>query len=123
MNALVSTEELAQHPDWRIFDCRHDLGQPELGERQYREAHIPDALFAHLDRDLSAPKSGKNGRHPLPDAKAFGAWLGRQGVRHSVSAPVATSRMAAAMGMIRPKAARGLRPGERPPSAGAALAA
>ena len=80
---LVSTAELAAHlGKWRIFDCRHDLAQPELGERQYREAHIPGALFAHLDRDLSAAKSGKNGRHPLPDPKAFGAWLGRQGVRN-----------------------------------------
>jgi len=79
---LVSTADLAAHlGDWRIFDCRHDLMKPELGESQYREAHIPGALFASLDRDLSAPKNGKNGRHPLPDPEAFAAWLGRQGVR------------------------------------------
>jgi thiosulfate/3-mercaptopyruvate sulfurtransferase len=78
---LVSTAELAAHLDaWRVFDCRHDLAKPEFGEQQYRQAHIPGALFAHLDRDLSAPKSGRNGRHPLPDPAAFGAWLGRQGV-------------------------------------------
>jgi thiosulfate/3-mercaptopyruvate sulfurtransferase len=78
---LVSTAELAAHLEaWRVFDCRHDLAKPELGEQQYRQAHIPGALFAHLDRDLSAPKSGKNGRHPLPEPAAFGAWLGRQGV-------------------------------------------
>jgi thiosulfate/3-mercaptopyruvate sulfurtransferase len=78
---LVSTAELAAQLDtWRVFDCRHDLAQPDLGERQYREAHIPGARFAHLDRDLSAPKSGKNGRHPLPDPKAFGAWLAHQGI-------------------------------------------
>lgn len=78
---LVSTEELAQHPEWRVFDCRHDLAQPALGEQQYAEAHVPGALFAHLDRDLSAPKTGKNGRHALPEAKTFIAWLGRQGVK------------------------------------------
>ena len=81
---VVSTAELASHlKDWRIFDCRHDLAKPELGEHQYREAHIPGALFAHLDRDLSAPKTGKNGRHPLPDANTFGSWLGRQGLKRS----------------------------------------
>jgi thiosulfate/3-mercaptopyruvate sulfurtransferase len=81
---LVSTSELAAHlRDWRIFDCRHDLTKPELGEAQYREAHIPGALFASLDRDLSAPKNGKNGRHPLPDPEAFAAWVGRQGVKPS----------------------------------------
>jgi thiosulfate/3-mercaptopyruvate sulfurtransferase len=79
---LVSTEELAAHlAVWRVFDCRHDLMKPELGAQQYREAHIPGALFAHLEHDLSAPKSGKNGRHPLPAPAAFIAWLGRQGVR------------------------------------------
>jgi len=82
---LVSTMELArsleQNAGWRLFDCRHDLAQPNLGERQYREAHLPGALFAHLDRDLSAPKTGSNGRHPLPDPGRFASWLGAQGLR------------------------------------------
>jgi thiosulfate/3-mercaptopyruvate sulfurtransferase len=81
-NTLVSPAELAAHlGEWRVFDCRHDLAQPDLGERQYREAHIPGALFAHLDRDLSGPKNGRNGRHPLPAPDIFGAWLASQGVR------------------------------------------
>jgi thiosulfate/3-mercaptopyruvate sulfurtransferase len=78
---LVSTDELAQHPEWRVFDCRHDLADPAAGERQYAESHLPGALFAHLDRDLSAPKTGKNGRHALPEAKTFIAWLGKQGLK------------------------------------------
>lgn len=81
MSTLVTTEELAQHPEWRIFDCRHDLANPQQGEQQYAEAHIPGALFAHLDRDLSAPRSGGNGRHPLPEARSFMGWLGRQGLK------------------------------------------
>jgi len=81
LSALASTEELAAHPEWRLFDCRHDLANPALGEQQYVEAHIPGALFAHLDRDLSAPRTGSNGRHPLPEARAFIAWLGRQGLK------------------------------------------
>jgi thiosulfate/3-mercaptopyruvate sulfurtransferase len=80
---LVSTAELAAHPDWRVLDCRHDLAKPALGEEQYREAHIPGALFAHLDRDLSAPKTGRNGRHPLPRPELFTAWLGSQGIEPS----------------------------------------
>ena len=77
---LVSTAEVAAHPEWRLFDCRHDLAKPALGEEQYRGAHIPGALFAHLDRDLSAPKTGRNGRHPLPDPNDFVKWLERSGV-------------------------------------------
>src|SRR5688572_21150958 len=80
---LVSTGELAARPQWRVFDCRHDLARPELGEQQYREAHIPGALFAHLDRDLSATKTGRNGRHPLPKPETFIAWVGRQGLQAS----------------------------------------
>ena len=78
---LVSTQQLADHlSEWRIFDCRHDLVKPALGEQRYGEAHIPGALFAHMERDLSGPKSGKNGRHPLPDPAIFVAWLGKRGL-------------------------------------------
>ena len=68
---LVSTAELARHPEWRVFDCRHDLARPQFGAQQYAQAHIPGALFAHLDRDLSGPTTGGNGRHPLPAPEAF----------------------------------------------------
>ena len=78
---LVSTQALASHPQSRVFDCRHDLAKPDLGEQQYREAHLPGAMFAHLERDLSAAKTGRNGRHPLPEASTFIAWLGRQGLK------------------------------------------
>jgi len=81
LSTLVTTEELAQHPEWRVFDCRHDLANPALGEQQYQEAHIPGALFASLDRDLSAPKNGGNGRHPLPEARSFLSWMGKQGLK------------------------------------------
>ena len=34
----------------------------------------------HLDKDLAAPLTGRNGRHPLPDPRTFAAWLSRMGV-------------------------------------------
>ena len=81
---LVSTKNLEENlSSWRVFDCRHDLAKPELGAQHYREAHIPGALFAHLDRDLSAPRTGSNGRHPLPYPDTFAAWLGEQGLNPS----------------------------------------
>ena len=81
---LVSTAELAAHlqdPAWVVFDCRHDLANPVVGEQAYAKAHIPGARFLHVDRDLAAPLTGKNGRHPLPDAHAFMQKLGAAGVR------------------------------------------
>ena len=81
---LVSTQQLADHlKGWRVFDCRHDLMKPELGAEQYRQAHIPGALFAHMEHDLSGPKTGKNGRHPLPEFREFVQWVGSKGVNPS----------------------------------------
>ena len=80
-STLVSTGELAANlAKWRVFDCRHDLAKPELGEQQYREGHIQGALFAHLERDLSGKKTGRNGRHPLPDPQDFEKWLEKTGL-------------------------------------------
>jgi len=80
---LVGAGELAAHlddPAWIVFDCRHDLAQPEAGEQAYAEAHIPGARFLHLDRDLAGPMTGRNGRHPLPDPRRFAAKLATTGV-------------------------------------------
>jgi thiosulfate/3-mercaptopyruvate sulfurtransferase len=70
-------------PDLLVVDVRHQLSDPAAGERAYRESHLPGAVFLHLDRDLSGPINGRNGRHPLPDparlAKCFGQiGIGRQ---------------------------------------------
>ena len=80
-STLVSTGELAANlVKWRVFDCRHDLAKPDLGEQQYRAGHVPGALFAHLDRDLPGRKTGKNGRHPLPEPQDFERWLEKTGL-------------------------------------------
>jgi thiosulfate/3-mercaptopyruvate sulfurtransferase len=50
------------------------------GETQYAAGHIPGARFVHMDRDLSGPKTGRNGRHPLPTPEAGAALFGRLGI-------------------------------------------
>ena len=83
LTALAGTGDLSGHlddPDWIVFDCRHDLAAPERGRAEYAQSHIPGARFLHLDEDLSAPKTGKNGRHPLPDPERLAEKLGRAGV-------------------------------------------
>ncbi len=80
---LVGTAQLAaklEDPDWVVFDCRHDLANPDVGPREYAAGHIPGARFLHVDRDLAAPPSGSNGRHPLPDPEVFMRTLGNAGV-------------------------------------------
>lgn len=82
-HTLISTEALAANlsdPDLVVFDCRHDLMDVASGRKAYAAGHIPGARFAHLDENLSGPKTGRSGRHPLPAATQFASWLGQQGV-------------------------------------------
>jgi thiosulfate/3-mercaptopyruvate sulfurtransferase len=83
LTALVDTGVLARRlsdPEWIIFDCRHELADPARGRAEYAQSHIPGARFLDLDGDLSAPRTGKNGRHPLPDPEELSRRLGQAGV-------------------------------------------
>lgn len=70
-DTLVSVGQLGEHldhPGWVIVDCRFSLAEPDKGESEYRQGHIPGSYYAHLDRDLSSPViPGVTGRHPLPE--------------------------------------------------------
>ena len=107
---LVTVEQLRQlqagdKPSFMLFDCSFDLMKPEAGAQQYAAAHIPGALYANLDTDLSAkhgvpgahgevvtaqedgvPASG--GRHPLPSREKFAAWLSGIGFANDMQAVV-----------------------------------
>ena len=82
MQTLIDVHQLRQHLDdaeWRVVDCRFALADPPKGRQAYLEHHIPGAVYAHLDEDLSSPiVPGVTGRHPLPDveklAAKFSAW-------------------------------------------------
>lgn len=67
-------------PNWVIIDCRFDLANVDYGETAYAEAHIPGAVYAHLDRDMSGPPVTDNGRHPLPSVEQMRAVFGRFGI-------------------------------------------
>jgi len=80
---LVSVPVLNQHlkdPAWSVVDCRHDLTNTAFGRAAYGDGHIEGAIFIHMDDDLSGPKTGTNGRHPLPDAEILAARLGALGI-------------------------------------------
>lgn len=68
----------------RVFDCSFELANPAAGREQYRSGHIPGALYAHLDDDLSARRdapAASGGRHPLPSREAFAQRLRAWGLR------------------------------------------
>jgi thiosulfate/3-mercaptopyruvate sulfurtransferase len=81
---LVSPEQLiaalAAGAAPLLVDCSFDLTDVAAGERAYAQGHLPGAIYAHLDRDLSTTKTGRNGRHPLPPRADWAATLARLGV-------------------------------------------
>jgi thiosulfate/3-mercaptopyruvate sulfurtransferase len=79
---LIAAHELAAQlddPHLLIVDCRYDLADTARGAREYAQAHLPGAVYANLDCDLADLHKRGLGRHPLPDAAAFSAVLGRWG--------------------------------------------
>ena len=84
-HALISAPtlraRLASGAPCLLFDCSFDLADPAAGERQHALRHLPGALYLHLDRDLSAPRTdAARGRHPLPDRAAFARHLASLGL-------------------------------------------
>jgi thiosulfate/3-mercaptopyruvate sulfurtransferase len=82
-----------------VFDCSFDLMNPAAGQEQYRQAHIPGAVYAHLDTALSdkgVPDVGgrhqvpadaaSGGRHPLPSREKFAIWLSSVGFANNMQA-------------------------------------
>ena len=84
---LIDTGELAEllsSPQVAIVDSRFTLDDLGWGKRGYQELHIPGAVFADVEDELSGYKTGLNGRHPLPDQSALGALLSRSGIDDTV---------------------------------------
>lgn len=85
---LITPAELLPHledPEWAIVDARFWLAETERGRNDYLAAHIPGAVYVHLDEDLSAPViRGVTGRHPLPTVEQAGRVFSRLGIGSGV---------------------------------------
>ncbi len=105
-STLISASQLLALRDsaapCMVFDCSFDLMNPAAGEAQYRESHIPGAVYAHLDTALSdkgmpdaatgklrpPADAASGGRHPLPSREKFAAWLSSVGFDNTMQAVV-----------------------------------
>jgi len=63
-----------------VVDCRFDLMNADKGRAEYLEGHVPGAVYADLDHDLSAPVGDETGRHPLPGVEELQATFRRLGI-------------------------------------------
>ena len=83
-NTIVSAEALLPeltNPDLIIVDARFSLSDAQAGEQAWQTAHLPNASYVHLDRDLSdKQKPAQFGRHPMPNADDFCQTLMRCGI-------------------------------------------
>lgn len=79
---LIDVAALVACPRAVIVDCRFDLADTARGEAGYAAGHIPGAVYAHLDRDLSDPGGSDRGRHPLPSPTRLATVFGRLGIAH-----------------------------------------
>ena len=106
---LIQVSELRQlissGAPYMVFDCTFDLSNPSVGETRYLESHIPGAIHADLDKNLSArhgspgadgkmlvasdaDKPASGGRHPLPNRERFTTWLSEVGFTNDMQAVV-----------------------------------
>jgi thiosulfate/3-mercaptopyruvate sulfurtransferase len=87
MTTIISPEELAIHlkdPKWVIVDSRFKLADPSQGRLDYETAHIPGAVYVHLEDDLSGPIiKGVTGRHPLPSVEKASDVFSKLGIDSS----------------------------------------
>jgi len=74
--------------DWAVIDARFYLPKPDKAEAEYLEAHIPGAVYAHLDRDLSGPLTGTNGRHPMASVEQMADRFSKWGIDENVQVVV-----------------------------------
>jgi thiosulfate/3-mercaptopyruvate sulfurtransferase len=84
---LISTAALDLHLDdaaYAIVDCRAALDDATWGRREHAAGHIPGAVYADLGTDLSGPRTGTNGRHPLPDPHTLAQTFSRLGIASGV---------------------------------------
>jgi thiosulfate/3-mercaptopyruvate sulfurtransferase len=101
---IISAGDLARHLDdsaWLVVDCRFSLADPSAGRARYQHNHIPGAIYAHLNDDLSGPIiPGVTGRHPLPDPETAAQAFGRLGIHNGLNV-VAYDDMGGALGAAR----------------------
>jgi thiosulfate/3-mercaptopyruvate sulfurtransferase len=81
---VTVTELLARQAEGTslvLVDCRFNLGDQAWGEKEYVAGHLPGAVYADLERDLSGTiVRGKTGRHPLPQPEAFARLASQWGI-------------------------------------------
>lgn len=91
-STIISVSDLQEQynsGDWVIIDCRFSLENSSYGYYAYQNGHIPGAIFADLEKDLTGEIiPGVTGRHPLPQIPVLTTRLSEWGIDESVQVVV-----------------------------------
>jgi thiosulfate/3-mercaptopyruvate sulfurtransferase len=103
-STIIAAQELVNHlndPDWVIVDSRFKLAKTDQGRLDFETAHIPGAVYTHLDDDLSGLIiKGVTGRHPLPSVDKVSGVFSRLGIDKHVQV-VAYDDLGGALAAVR----------------------
>ncbi|MFK7803531.1 MAG: sulfurtransferase [Anaerolineae bacterium] len=83
-STLIEADQLqaiSNNPELVVVDCRFSKLDIASAESAYQKSHIPGAVYAHLERDLSGPPVTDKGRHPMPTPDAMNALFSRWGIK------------------------------------------
>ena len=81
VSAVELNDLLTRGAPVRVIDVRWRLDRPDAGHDDYLSGHIPGAVFAALDTELSTHGEAAEGRHPLPSTATLQDAARRWGVR------------------------------------------
>ena len=76
----LTLHEHFKDPNWVIVDCRFNLQDSDAGFEEYKTEHIPSAVYADLEKDLSGRITAQSGKHPLPQEPHFRELISRLGI-------------------------------------------
>lgn len=78
---IEQAQSLIIQPNHLFIDCRSSAPGTDTAYQTYLTDHIPGAIHAHLENDLSSEIiPNKTSRHPLPSLSQFEATIQRWGI-------------------------------------------
>lgn len=86
-NTFISAEDALKELDnaeTLFIDCSFSLSDIEWGKNEFNRTHIPGAIYADLNNNLSDPVIiGVTGRHPLPNKNKLISLFSKWGIKHT----------------------------------------
>lgn len=81
LHTLILNEKVSKTNNLVLLDCSCSIAEPDIGEKNYKEGHIPSAVFLDFDKYVTGAVHKGTGRHPMPNREEFIKNMNHFGVR------------------------------------------